>query len=400
VPRTSNFGQVFYLDRAQNLIKLVSRNTAGEEANGNSTYPSVSGSGEFVAFTSDATNLTVNDRNSKSDVFSVKVATGETTLISRGLDGTPANGTSYSYFPAISADGRLVVFNSDANNIYDGNSPTWNVYVFDTRTLQTRLVSRATNGTPGNGPSLHGVISGNGEFVAFHSRATNLVSEPSNGVPQIYLHNLATGETRLISKTPGGAAGNGRSERASISENGRRVSFSSDATDLVVGDSNGVEDVFVYDQDSDRLIRVSVASGGGELRQIAGAPAMDRKSVISPDGTAVAFRSGGGELIPGQAASNVDIFLHTIATTQTERISNWPSGGQIAGDSEHHAVNYDASVVAFSVQVPLPSPGAAVQSFGATGQPSITLPTPGRSAISLGFVRDRRSGVTMPLGGN
>lgn len=396
----NNVGDVFIVDREARLVKRLSLGTGGSEANGTSTYPSIAGEAGFVAFTSDASNLTPEDQNESSDVFLANVETGDLALVSRRPDGKPASGRSYNYFPSISADGRYVVFNSNAPDLISTDTnETWDVFVFDRLTNQVELISRSTSGAQGNGPSMHGVISGNGRFVAFQSRATNLVADNTNNVSQIYLHDRQSQETRLISRTPDGAPGNGRSERASISHDGLRVSFSSDASNLVPNDTNGIEDVFVYDQGQPTsLRRVSVTTGGGQIEQLVKV-AMDRKSVISPDGTAVAFRSGGDNLA-SIASANVDIYLHTIATVATERLSSGPGGAQIVGNSEHHALSYDASLAAFSVIMSRPNIALNASRLGIPNMFSVSpdggAPTAAAQLqnVSLGFIVNRQSGRT------
>lgn len=390
VPKDNgNVSDIFVVDRRDKLIQRVSVNAAGQGGNNTSTYPTIAGEGRYVAFTSEASNLVPGDENGASDVFIADVVTGQLTLASKGLGGKPAAGKSYSYFPSISADGRYAVFSSNAADIVQGDTNgTWDVFVFDRQTGQTRLVSKSTSGQQGNGPSMHGVISGNGRYVAFHSRATNLVSDDTNNTSDIFLHNLQTGETTLISRAPDGTVGNARSERPSISYDGLVVSFSSDASNLVPNDTNNAEDVFVYHHRDKQLRRASVLTGGGQMTM---EPIqMDRKSVVSPDGMIVAFRSDGPPMTPGGARS-VDIYVHNMASGATDRVSSWPDGSAIAGDSEHHALSYDGSIVSFSVHVTRSAPAQ----FNAARLDKAAVATSGADkdkTFSHGLIRNRATG--------
>jgi Tol biopolymer transport system component len=389
-------GNVFVQDLRTRRIQKLSVGVNDSEANGNSTYPSLAGRAPVVVFTSDASNLVPADDNGKSDVFVADITTGSVQLVSKASGGRSSNGRSYNYFPAITADGNKVVFNSDATNLVgETKGAGWNVYVFDRREGTVRLISKTTEGVPGNGASMHGVISGDGRFVAYHSRATNLVAGNTKGVAQVYLHDLTTGETTLISRGLDGQPGGGRSERASISFDGKRIAFSSDADNLVVGDTNRIEDVFVFDQQTRQVMRVSVGSGGAQMEPVttALAVAMDRKSVISPDGKKVAFRSGGATTVANSDARQVEVFIHTIATKRTERLGWLPSGERLAGNSEHHALNFDGSVAAFTTLIPHTvgsEPSKRLQQAGALRTESAG----GERPFSHGLIRYQRTGRT------
>lgn len=395
----NNVGDIFILDLQTRLIQRLSVNASNEEGNRLSTYPSLSGDGRYTAFTSDATNFAQEDNNNASDVFVANVENGTLTLVSRTPSGRPASGRSYNYYPAISSDGRYIVFNSDAPDLVPNDTNnTWDVFVFDRVTGSIRLVSKTSDGSVGNGPSMHAVISGNGQFVAFQSRATNLVANDINGVSDIFLHNLQTGETTLISRASNGSLGNARSERASISHDGMRVSFSSSANNLVPGDTNDGEDVFVFDQRDRSIRRVSVLTGGAEMKPSV-TIARDSKSVISPSGTMVAFRWPSD----GVTATATSIFVHEIATLRTEETSRFSNGSRIPGNSEHHALSYDGSMTAFSVLVPRTVTAQTVPPTSRQRFLSAPLDAPRETngqrqttdTFSHAFIKDRRTGRTL-----
>ena len=168
----------------------------------------------------------------------------------------------------ISDSGRWVGFTSNATNLaaLDGNAVS-DAFVHDRDTKKTTSVSTRSNGGEANGSSTLQGISGNGRFVVFTSNATNLVPGDSNGVSDVFVKNRKTGKTTRVSLRSNGAQGNQASFSATISPNARYVTFTSAASNLVPNDSNGVADVFVHDRNNKNTRRVSVASNGAQANQ-------------------------------------------------------------------------------------------------------------------------------------
>ena len=165
----------------------------------------------------------------------------------------------------VSADGRYVVFSSYATDLvaHDTNNQR-DVFVRDTRTGRTRLVSVGVGGAQGNGESREGSISADGRYVAFNSFATNLVPGDTNNSPDVFVRDLRTGRTTLASAGPNGLADNG-AHQPEISADGKHVVFTSGSTNLVADDTNGTEDVFVRDLVTRRTDRISVGASGEQL---------------------------------------------------------------------------------------------------------------------------------------
>ncbi|MCG6981325.1 MAG: calcium-binding protein, partial [Deltaproteobacteria bacterium] len=165
-------------------------------------------------------------------------------------DGTEGDQDSSS--PSISDDGRYVAFESQADNLIDGDTnlfPFSDIFVHDLQTGETTLVSVDSNGIQGNGDNTSPSISADGRYVAFTSDATNLVANDTNGNTDIFVHDLQTGATTRLSVDSSGTEGNGNSSAPAISANGQYVTFESDADNLVGGDGNGFFDIFVYEGD-------------------------------------------------------------------------------------------------------------------------------------------------------
>ena len=269
----------------------VSVSSSGTQGNKASSYPAISWDGLHVAFESDASNLVLGDAWGFKDAFVHDRLTGNTKLVSKDSSGNQGYGASTTV--SVSEDGNYVAFVSYASNLVpDDTNGVSDIFVRDRQASTTERVSVDSSGNEGNGHSQDPSISGDGRYVAFSSYATNLVPGDSNGV-QIYVHDRQTGATEQVSVDASGNAGNDDSNGPSISGDGRYVAFYSDATDLVPGDTNGRSDVFVHDRQTGTTERVSVDSSGNQGSSHSLSPS------ISVDGRYVAFHSKASNLVPG-----------------------------------------------------------------------------------------------------
>ena len=294
---------VFVRDGTTGITERASVDSSGGEGNGASRDASLSTDGRFCAFSSAASNLAANDTNGVDDVFVRDRLTGATERVSVDSAGAEADGASSR--PALSADGSVVAFTSAATNLVAGSLPGKTaVYVHDRTTGKTELVSVDSSGVPANGDSRGAAISSDGRFVAFESDAANLVPGDTNGVTDVFVRDRATGSTLRASIDSIGAQANGASSRASISANGRFVTFSSAASNLVPADANGASDVFTRDLVTGLTRRESIDVSGTEGNGDSG---LDR-AVVSPDGSFVAFDSRAANLVSGDTNGRVDVF--------------------------------------------------------------------------------------------
>ncbi len=332
---------IFVHDRQTGTTERVSVATGGGQADGDSVNPAISADGRFVAFYSNATNLVSGDTNGKNDVFVHDRQTGTTERVSVATGGGQATGGD-SIDPAISADGRFVAFWSFATNLVGGDTNgNFDIFVHDRQTGTTERVSIATGGAQATGNSSVPAISADGRFVAFQSYATNLVGGDTNATPDTFVHDRQTGTTERVSIATGGAQATGNSINPAISADGRFVTFDSAASNLVSGDTNGFDDIFVHDRQTGTTERVSVATGGAEADGASSDPA------ISADGRFVAFWSFATNLVAGDTNTNSDVFVHDRQTGTTERVSIATNGGQAGGVSYYPAISADGRFVAF-----------------------------------------------------
>lgn len=325
----------------EGVTTLVSIASDGTQGNKLSYHPSISADGRYIAFESNASNLVANDTNGDPDVFVYDRLTGQTRRVSRASNGTQGNNGSGT--PAISADGLTVAFVSAATNLASVDTNGVNdVFVHEQETGKTKRVSVATNGAQGDGASQEPSISSDGRLVAFSSEATNLVSGDTNGVQDIFIHNQAKGETKRISLSSSGAQGNELSRHACISADGRYVAFESAASNLVNGDTNGSFDIFVHERGSGVTRRVSIASDGTQGKKSSINPS------ISADGRYVAFESNANNLVSEDTNIYADVFVHDRLTGETTRVSIASNGTQGNEDSRSPAISADGRYVAFA----------------------------------------------------
>lgn len=323
----------------------ISVDSSGAQANGRSTTPAITGDGRFVAFESDASNLVDGDTNGTVDIFVHERQTGATTRISIDSSGAEANG--YSGSPAISNDGCVVAFYSEASNLVSGDTNgTGDVFVHDCQTGATTLVSVDSNGNQANGEinEYNLDISGNSRYIVFSSNASNLVAGDTNGTSDAFVHDRQTGSTTRVSVASSGEQANGSSGSPAISNDGRYVAFSSGATNLVADDTNSKTDVFVHDLQTGATTRVSVNSSG--VQADGGGTSPD----ISGDGRFVVFKSKSDNLAPETEDYEALIYLHDHQTGQTTLASAYTGGGIVeVGDVDQATISQNGRYVAFSL---------------------------------------------------
>jgi cold shock CspA family protein len=378
----------------------VSVDSNGAQVNNGSTTPAVSQSGRYVTFQSTDGNLVADDTNGLTDIFVHdrdadedgtydEAADIATVRVNVKSDGSQASSGSSSE-PAISDDGRFVVFQSNASNLVAGDTNgLTDIFVHDRDAdedgtydeiadIATVRVSVTSAGAQASGgSSTEPAISGDGRFVVFQSIASNLVAGDTNGVTDIFVHDRDADEdgtydetgdiatVRVSVKSDGSQASGGASSASTISDDGRFVVFQSVASNLVAGDTNGVTDVFVHDRDTDEdgiydetenisTVRVSVKSDGSQA--VSGT---STEAAISDDGRFVVFQSSDGGLVTGDTNGLTDVFVHDRDTDEdgiydetgnisTVRVSVKSDGSQASGGiSSGAAVSGNGRLVVF-----------------------------------------------------
>jgi Tol biopolymer transport system component len=338
-------------DAKRNVIRRASVSSRGRQANGNSFGPALSTDGRFVAFRSRASNLVPRDTNRAQDVFVRDRRTGTTTRVSVTDDGSEANGDSGG--AAISADGRIVAFWSNATNLVPGDTyGRKDVFVRDRVAGTTTRVSISSDGRQANAPSRAPALSGNGALVAFRSDASNLVAHDTNETGDIFVQDRRTDETSRVSVSSRGGQPNGRSRDPALNDNGRFVAFRSEASNLVPRDTNRAGDIFVHDRKTGVTTRASVDSRGRGASGC-GMTGCGCDPVLSADGRFVSFWSSATNLVPADTNGAWDVFVRDLRRRRTTRVSVWSGGSQGEGSSGEPWLSGNGRVVAFASLAPL-----------------------------------------------
>lgn len=316
---------------------LVAASGANAPSAGGGPGRRISADGRYVVFESEATNLQTApfDYPADQQVFLLDRLTRQIELVAIGSS------------PSISSDGRYIAFSSYATDLVanDTNDES-DIFVFDVMTDTMQRVSINTFGAEADDGSFTPSIAAGGRHVVFRSFATNLVSQTGLQDRNDYLHDLDTGETELLSVDSDGIPANGTPLSApSVSADGRYVAFESSADNLVADDTNNEVDVFVRDRTLGVTRRVSVSTADEQ------ADGGSHSPWLSDDGRVVVFTSDADNLTPDPATSSQQQYAHEITTGVTERVSVNNNGD--AGDSGHSylpVTNDDGQFVVWSTE--------------------------------------------------
>jgi Tol biopolymer transport system component len=319
---------------AAQVIERISLDSHEQQGTGASWVPQstrvVGANGRFVVFSSDAADLVPNDGNGVSDVFLRDRQLGTTTRISVNKDdGGDASGKSHT--PSINSSGRFIAFASLAGDLVEGDENGFlDVYVYDKIADEMVRASVAASIGEPNGDSKDPYISGDGRYVTFSSAATNIVAEGANVNVDIYVRDLFLGETTKVSVRPDGVFTELNSWNPAISADGSHVVFTSGDNGLVPGDIEGPQDVFVRNLGSWDIERVSVSTGGGESNERNGVAA------INSDGSVVVWWSRADNLVENDDNGQDDIFVRDRVADTTSRINVSSAGEQASNGGSYH----------------------------------------------------------------
>jgi Tol biopolymer transport system component len=263
------------------------------------------------------------------------------------LSSQGAQANAESSYPVLSADGHFVAFASSASNLVVGDTnETGDIFVKDCTSGSIVCASMKTDGMPASGESYSPSISADGQRVVFASEAADLVADDTNKMSDVFLRDVVAHTTTRLSASAAGEQADGPSVAPRISSDGRFVAFASLATNLVPGDTNGVSDVFVRDVQAGTIERVSIGVGG----EPANGPS--EGASISADGRYVAFASTAINLLAGGDGWDPvrvwDVYVRDRVSGTTVRVSGNPSGGKGNGHSHSPAISADGHRVAFT----------------------------------------------------
>ena len=305
--------------------------------------PTLSPDGRYVSFLSSSA-LVPEDTNGKFDVYVRDLQEGVTTRVSVATDGTQADAESTE--AAISANGRYVVFTSTATTLVPGSTPTYKkVFVHDRETATTIEASVRPDGhSATGGDSMFASISADGRYVAFASRAKDVVAtRPPAGYTVAHVRDLVTGTTRRI---PSGFV----KGTVTLSGDGRYAAFYDSLSTLVPGDTNRVQDTYRVDLTTDEIIRVNVADDGTQADRDGGYAS--QPVPLSADGRFAFFESGATNLVPGDTNNRRDVFIRDAVAGTTTRVSVDGEDSRASAASYVGAISADGTAAAYWSEIP------------------------------------------------
>jgi Ca2+-binding RTX toxin-like protein len=340
---TNDARDIFRKDLVTGVVSRVSVGSKNEQGLSFSTDAHMSDDGRHVVFASWASNFVPNDGNNLYDVFHKDMLTGKITLVSAGIDGNAADGSSSGAH--ISADGRYVLFSSDANDLVPGDANNAaDIFCRDLHNGTISLVSTNSAGAQANNGSFAAKMSANGRYVVFMSSASNLVPDDKNGKADIFRKDLQTGKIIRVSTRSDGEEANSDDLYldSHVSSDGRYVVFVSHATNLVPGDTNNVSDIFLKDLQTGMITLASTSSDGKQ------ANSYSSNAQVSDDGRYVVFTSKANNLVSGDTNGEPDIFCKDMVTGVVTRLSTAAAGQQGSSSSDAPQMSPDGRYVAFS----------------------------------------------------
>lgn len=304
---TGKYRQIFWRDRNTGITKLISATPNGEPGNGDCYSPAISGDGKSVAFESHATNLVNDDKNGIRDIFICRADANTIIKVSRGANGQEANAESYEPSVSGNGNLIAFTSTASNISATEKGVSNNNVFLYDMQLDTTIMISVDPVSKKGGGGSKPS-ISWDGSRIAFYSHTATLVSDDNNGLWDIFLWEKNVSKLKRVSLTADGKERNQGNESANrivapaISGNGQYIAYSTTASNMVAEDANAFQDVFVYDINTEKTVLASKGADGKPGN--ADSPVeQGEKIAISFDGQWVAFSTKASNL--GAPASNV-----------------------------------------------------------------------------------------------
>ncbi|MCQ1539096.1 PKD domain-containing protein [Methanocalculus taiwanensis] len=261
----AGYTYVYIHDINSSTTTRVSVSSSGQAGLGQSLNPSTADKGGIIAFDSSANNLVPNDTNGLADIFVHLKGAKITSRVSIASNGTEGDGESSS--PSISDDGRFITFTSKSKNFESGAESKGygelpDIFVHDREHTTTTRVSKDPNGAPGNYWSHNPSISGDGRYITYDSESTNLVTglPPESYMKRIFLYEIETESTTLISVAYDGTPADGTTENAVISEDGRYIAFEGRASNLIPGGSSYPKSIYIHDRETSAPTTAPIAN--------------------------------------------------------------------------------------------------------------------------------------------
>lgn len=345
---STNYADIFVRDTEAETTTKLTYGITGGTGNDKSFFPSVSADGRYIAYLSYASNLVPGDTNGSNpweveglDVFLYDQQYGSTSRVSLNEFGEQIDGESVG---VITPSGKYIVFFSNASNVMSPPTIDGVTYLY-IRDWQANTITRITQTIDNLPPSgiLHQVATDyDANYIAFSSDYSNLVPNDTNGLQDVFLYNRQTGSTILVSRNPAGFSANGLSGRPQLSSNGQYLAFSSVASDLVPGDTGGFEDVFLYEIATGNLQRISVTSGGADSN------GDNKEPTICENGRYIAWTSGANNYTPLDINVYNDVYFYDTFEGVVRLVSKDMNGYSPNGAAHRAWVSTDCRYIIFA----------------------------------------------------
>lgn len=331
---------IFVLDRTTGSVTLVSTSSSGEQANQDCFEGSISADGRFLAFQSQASNLVTGDTNGIDDIFVKDLWTGTTSRVNLRPQG--AQTTRFSVKPTISSGGGFVCYISSDSMLVplDTNNAT-DLFIHDRSMGTTVRCNVSSSGEEANAGTYRGEPTADGRYVVFDSSATNLVPGDVNGLIDTFIRDTVSNETSIVGLGSSGEQPTLGSGTTSVSSDGRYISFQSESSDLVPGDMNGKVDVFLRDRLTNSTTRISLTSSGTESNNHSFDPD------VSDDGRYVSFRSDANNLVPNDTNGLSDAYVRDTLLSTTTRVNVGPNNEQCNDVVSYPSISGDGQILSF-----------------------------------------------------
>ncbi|WP_052700622.1 DUF11 domain-containing protein [Methylocucumis oryzae] len=337
---TNGLPDIFVQDIQSGKNQLISKASDGTAANAQSHFAALSGDGQWVAFSSSASNLVANDSNNAADIFLHDRKTGKTTRVSVSSSGQQAESGVNNGVVDISADGRYVVFSSLSGNLVAGDANSEDVFIRDVKLNTTTRASVPVKTSGGfDGKSTTPSISSDGRYIAYSSGSSKLTANDSDDFnSDIFVYDRINKTNSKITKNA-----DGQSILPMISGDGRYIAFFSSATNLVANDSNNAWDSFVYDRNTGKTTRINVTptneQSTGDITFLQARPS------LSADGRFIAFETGAKDITADDTDSAyTDVFLRDMFSNKAKAANVSVSATTPASVSKNQAFNMTLTI--------------------------------------------------------
>lgn len=341
--------QIIRLDQQTGLVTPISLNISGKYSNSSSDEPSINSSGTLIGYSSYATDLVADDTNNLKDIF-VSEVSGQTYRVNVASDGSESNGLSIH--PAIASQSRIIAFESSATNLVtNDNNNRSDIFIHELDSAVTERVSISTLGVESDQHSRSPAISQDGRYVVFENSSDVLVTGDTNNSQDIFMRDRQTNETVLVSLDDAGIQANGGSSHPDISANGRYVVFQTSANNLVQDDTNAQQDIYRKDMQTGQIERISLDISGAQFSNVDSImPKMSSNGQFVAFITETPLSDPNKNYSKGVSNQVFNVYVRDLAKQMTRKLSDTQNGDNLIEPIYSMDISDDGSTVLFATE--------------------------------------------------